>query len=134
METEAGPPVPRKFPPLPGCVFPLYHVLADAAEMNGAEVLGGANGQPRKVAGLSIQGGGRRMTLIANLDISAQKVRVRGLAAARAHTRFLDETTVERACRSPQEFRGQPGAEPSVRDGELEVELLPYAVARIDWG
>jgi hypothetical protein len=47
--------------------------------------------------------------------------------------RYLDESTVERACRTPDQYRGDPGAMAEVRRGELELKLLPYAVARIDW-
>lgn len=133
METEAGPPVPRKFPALPGCVFPLYHVLADVAEMAGCQALRGTPRQPRKIAGITIQSGSRRRTLVANLDPGVRTVTVSGLPARQALVRLLDETTVEQACRRPEEFRGSRGSTVPLRGGNLELKLLPYGVARIDW-
>jgi hypothetical protein len=133
METEPGPPVPQKFPPLPGCVFPLYHVLADIGEFRGGQVLGGTPRYPRKIVGITILCSGKRRTLIANLDLAAQVVVVKGLPSRRALVRCLDESTVEQACRSPDEFRISHGSVAPTPGGELEMKLLPYAVARIDW-
>jgi hypothetical protein len=47
--------------------------------------------------------------------------------------RFLDETNAEWAMRSPEEYRS---ADQSIRvpdQGRLALDLLPYAVARIDF-
>ena len=133
METESGPAEPEQFPSLPGCVFPLYHVLADIGEMRGGRVLRGTCRHPRTTAGITIQRERARRTLIANLGFDEQTVTVRGIPARRALVRLLDETTVEHACRTPDQYRGDPGAAFPVKKGELELKLLPYAVARIDW-
>ncbi len=133
METESGPPLPERFAPLPGCVFPLYHVLADIGEARAGQVLRGTPRFPRRTAGITIHWSAKRRTLIANLECAAQTVALRGLSARRARVRYLDERTVEQACRNPTEFRGMPGSAVPTRGGELELELLPYAVARIDW-
>jgi D-apionolactonase len=53
METEQGCPLPEQFPSRPGMVFPLYHVLADAGELAGAEVLPVASSQPLAFDGLA---------------------------------------------------------------------------------
>ena len=39
MESAAGSPAPARFPSLPGAVFPLYHILADAGEFAGGDVI-----------------------------------------------------------------------------------------------
>ena len=134
METEAGPPVPQRFPALPGCVYPLYHVLADIREMSGSEILGGTPRPSRTLAGMTLQVRGRRRTLIANLGPENAPAVVRGVrGVGRARVRYLDESTVERACRMPDQYRGDPGTMAAARRGDLELKLLPYAVARIDW-
>jgi len=132
METEQGPSVPERFPALPGCVFPVYHVLADIGEMKGGEILPGHADPASALAGLTILAAGKRRTLLANLGPDVITARVVG-AAGSAHVRCLDETTVERACHSPEEFRAEQGTVGKSRGRELEIELLPYAVARIDW-
>jgi hypothetical protein len=134
MESEQGPPVPECFPALPGCVFPLYHALADIGEMKGGVVLSGSASPAPLLAGLTIDTRGGRRTMIANLgpsSINARVIRAPG-SGRRARVRVLDETNVERACRSPVEFRTGTGARMG-RGGELKIVLLPYAVARIDW-
>jgi hypothetical protein len=47
--------------------------------------------------------------------------------------RRLDETNVENACRFPDEFRRERDRHVKTSNGSIEIELLPYAVARIDW-
>jgi hypothetical protein len=44
----------------------------------------------------------------------------------------LDESNVEEAMQSPESFRAQSGKLLQTRAGTLEIELLPYALARID--
>jgi hypothetical protein len=44
----------------------------------------------------------------------------------------LDETNAEAAMTSPKEFRARPGQRVETKAGVLELDLLPYAVARID--
>jgi len=136
METEEGPSAPDRFPALPGCVFPLYHVLADIGEMKGGGLLPGRPDPASALAGLAIRTEARRRVLLANLGsdtIMATVPSAEGGLAGRARVKCLDETTVERACRSPEEFRAKQGTAKAPRGGNLEIDLLPYAVARIDW-
>jgi hypothetical protein len=46
--------------------------------------------------------------------------------------RWLNENNAEAAMASPEEFRSQPGEMFESPAGALELELLPYAVVRID--
>jgi hypothetical protein len=135
MESEQGPPVPERFPPLPGCVFPLYHALADISEMKGGVVLQGRARPASLLAGLTIEARGKRRTMISNLGPVSITATVHSAPGSgrRARLRLLDEMSVERACRSPHDYRAEPGTVVENRGREMEVELLPYAVARIDW-
>ena len=68
METAAGSPLPRVFRSLPGAVFPLYHVLADAGDFAGAGVLPWTSGND-----LVIEGIARRVTDDATLQRLAKR-------------------------------------------------------------
>jgi len=134
METEKGPPVPEKFPALPGCVFPVYHPLADIGEMRGGMVLPCAVTPSGAAAAIIVEANGKRRALVANLSQEEIAVTVAGgHGPRRARIRLLDETSVGQACRAPETWRAHRGEERELRDGALEIRLLPYAVARIDW-
>ena len=109
METESGSPVPQKFPLLPGHVFPLYHVLADAGAMRGAALLRTTTGQPRRLAAMTLRLGEKGRTLIANLELRPQEIVVKGLPVNRSMLRMLDETAVEQTSRQSGNFDNAPG-------------------------
>ncbi len=132
MELEEGPPVPERFPALPGCVFPVYHVLADLAERGQGGFRAAASSAPLVADGFTMESTGRHRTLLANLTPEPAAVRVAALGRA-ARVRSLDETTVERACRAPSDFRAAAGSRIAIRRGRLAMKLLPHAVVRIDW-
>lgn len=130
METEAGSPAPP-FNALAGCVFPLYHVLADVAGFAGGEVVATRAGAPLAVDGLALREGGRLRVLVANLTAESQVVAMRGLPAS-VWMRSLDVGNVERAMRAPEAFRSEPGIGRETTDGSLSLELPPWAVVRLD--
>jgi hypothetical protein len=132
LETSAGPPVSERFPALPGCAFPLYPPLADVGELPGAAVVAGASRAPLRLEGLTLEAGGKLRTLLANLTDRPTEAVVAGRPGA-AWVRTLDATSVERACRTPAEFRGERGVRVASRGGQLGLSLAPYATARIDW-
>jgi D-apionolactonase len=132
IETPAGAPWPA-FRSLPGGVFPLYHALADAGEFAGGAVLRATTSDPLGATALALRDGVRTRILLANLRPTPQRIALR-LAATRARVRRLDETNAEEAMRSPETFRAKPGELVEVRDGMLALDLLPYALARIDAG
>jgi hypothetical protein len=131
MEMEAGCPLPEAFPSLPGSVFPLYHVLADVGAFAGGRVVPTASSNPLKVDGLAVRKGGRTRVLLANMSPAPQQVAVENVSHP-ARVAYLDETTVEEAMRSPERFRAREGEPLPISEGALELNLLPYAVARID--
>jgi hypothetical protein len=49
-----------------------------------------------------------------------------------ARVRLLDERNAEASMRDPERFRAQAGQLLDTPDGSLALELLPYAIARID--
>jgi REP element-mobilizing transposase RayT len=131
MELEGGPPQSDLFPALPGAVFPLYHVLADVGEFAGGEVIPSTSSDPLAVEGLTLRKDGRRRILLANLGPDPRHVTLHG-AGERVRLRILDETSAEEAMLEPERFREEQGAERRAIDGKLEVDLLPFAIARID--
>jgi D-apionolactonase len=137
QEHADGSPDPARFPSLPGSVYPLYHILADVAELAGSDVLAVQTGDPLRLAGLALRQdgpGGRTRILLANLTPERQRVPVTGLGSFANEwlARRIDEHTARRALLEPERFRAEPGARRSTRNGRLEIELLPYAVARLD--
>jgi len=131
METEVGSPLPNMFRSLPGSVFPMYHVLADAGEFAGGEVLRTTTSDTLTVDGLALRKDGKTRVLLANLSHEPQSVSVDGLTRT-VHVRHLNETNAEEAMRSPEDFRAQEAEAVQTSEGVLALRLLPYAVVRID--
>lgn len=131
METASGSPLPDQFPSQPGTVFPLYHVLADLGEFAGAEILPSQSSNRLLVDGLALRHAGRTRVLLANLSPHLQRIRVQGLPGP-VLVRHLDETTAASATAAPEAFRRNPGVQHASSDGRLDLDLLPYAVARVD--
>jgi hypothetical protein len=132
METEAGSPLPDKFPSLPGSVFPLYHVLADVGAFAGGQVIPTNSSDNLRVEALALSREGQTALLVANLSADPQQVTVQNLAEG-VRVRLLDESNAEAAMESPEEFRQQPGELRQTSGGALQLSLQPYAVARIDF-
>jgi hypothetical protein len=132
MEQEQGAPLPERFRSLPGGVFPLYHVLADFGEFAGGQIIPTVSSQPLRVQGLALRKGPTTRIILANLTAASQRVHVQH-GGRSARVRMLDERNAEAALRDPETFRAQPGELIDTPDGAIELELLPYAVARIDY-
>jgi hypothetical protein len=131
METEAGSPLPELFPSRPGMVFPLFHVLADAAEFAGNRVLRTRSSCPLRCEGLTLRSATTTRVLLANLVEAATPISIIGLGT-RACVRILDESTFGDASRDPEMFRASPGSEWEVTGGRLDLTLRPFAYARIE--
>jgi len=131
METDEGSPLPERFPTLPGCVFPVYHVLAELAGLAGCEVQLMAGDVPLRVQGLAVKRDGGGSLWLANLTSRPQQV---GLpddigATGKMRLRLLDQANVSEAMTSPETFRRRPWLPLASR----ELLLTPHAVARIDY-
>ena len=131
MEREKDPPLHRSFPSLPGWVFPLYHVLADAGEFAGAGVLPWTSGNNLVIEGIGLLKENRIRVLLSNLTDQPQKVRLAcPLFKGEVRVKRLDETNVLEAMSNPDLFRSDTG---TVASGQpLEIDLQPYAVCRVD--
>jgi D-apionolactonase len=130
METADGSPLPELFASTAGAVFPLYHVLADIGEWADATVLRSESSDPLSVEGIALRGEARMRVLLANFTQEKQPVRVSGIHGETC-LRMLDEHTAAEALTEPDWYRSRVGTRLQA-DGELNVELAPYAVARID--
>lgn len=131
METEAGSALPEAFQSLPGTVFPLCHVLADVGDFSGGQFVAAAWSDALRVDGLTPSRDERTRVLLANLSDNSHRVKVENLGE-RVRVLSLDETSVERAMSSRERHRAQPGDLLQTDRGVLELDLLPYAVVRID--
>jgi hypothetical protein len=130
LETAAGSPLPAVFPSLPGGVFPLYHVFAQLARF--PRVVPVLCSRPPTAAGLAlIDPPHRRRVLVANLLSEPQTVRLVA-GGEHAHLRCLDDTGVEAAMESPEDFLVRAPRLLFSRQGLFELELRPYAIAMLD--
>jgi len=69
--------------------------------------------------------------VLASLIPTPQRVHIQhGGRSARVRT--LDERNAEAAMRDPESFRDQAGDLLDTPDGAITLELLPYAIVRID--
>jgi hypothetical protein len=133
METDEGPPLPEKFPSLPGSVFPLYHVFADWGEFAGGEIVPLTSSAPLEVEGLALRKDGRFRILLANLTSKPRAARViAGVEGGDFRLQSLDENSAEWAMWEPDSFRAAPGKLLQLGKQGSELDLLPYAVARLD--
>jgi len=132
METEAGSPLPDRFPSLPGSVFPMYHVFAAVSEFAGGRVVPSRSSNNLKVEGMALRKAGHTRLLLANLSPETQQVVIQGLAE-QVTVAVLDETNVIEAMTAPETFRQQPGQVAPAPGGLLALNLAPYAFARVDY-
>ena len=131
LERQSGSPMPEKFHSLPNSVFPLYHVLADIGELSGGDVLPVTSSDPFRVEGLAVCKGTHVRILLANLTGEKQEVTVRNLSQA-VWLKTLDEINAYEAMTSPERYRQEEGVTTHTTGGILKLELLPYAVVRVD--
>ena len=132
LERDGGSPLPDDFPSRPGAVFPLYHVLADFAEWRrwGA-VVPTRSSRPLAVEALGVATDAGRHVLVANLTPERQRCVVGPVEGTSVAVRVLDETTALAAGDDPKSFRAASETR-AAANGTVELELAPYAVARVD--
>jgi len=133
-ERDAGSAMPGQFYSTAGSVFPLWHVLADAAELREAELVEQwvepAPVFTSQVVGLAIRDAAGLHLLVASLERDPQRVALEGIDAAGAVVRSLDVQTATEAMADPASFRssGRPRA---VVDGRLELDIQPPSTIRV---
>lgn len=127
METAYGSPLPEQFPSIPGAVFPLYHVLADAGDFAGGEVVATESNRPLELVPLLLRKRGRHRLILANLSAETRRATFPMLAET-AFSRLLDSTTMHAAMTQPEAFRA--GLTPL---RESQIDLPPHAIASLDF-
>jgi hypothetical protein len=113
-------------------VYPMVHVFADAAEFAGGTVARSRSTEPLKVDGIVLRKGRKTRAILANPTDETQTIIVNGVGA-RLRVRRLDETNVESAMKSPEAYRADQGELVKASGKKLRLELMPYALARIDF-
>jgi hypothetical protein len=131
MDTENGSPLPDEFPSIPGGVFPMYHVFADIGPYAGGTVLASVSSDPLSVEGLAFRKDDSMRAILTNFTAHRQRLTLEKVHSP-LRVKSLDETNAEWAMRDPVGFRAAPGEEIEPHRGELELEMLPFAVVRID--
>jgi D-apionolactonase len=130
LERPTGSPLPEQFPSIPGGVFPLYHVLADLAGFD--RVLAMRSSRPLQAEGVILfDANNSRRILVANLLSEPQVIRL-NTGPGEFAVSYLDETNMEEALRQPEAFRAAAGSLKQPVHGQIELHLLPYALARLD--
>jgi D-apionolactonase len=131
MEINQVPSRPEGFHFSPGCVFPLYHVLTDICEFNGGWILPVRTSHPLIVNGLLLRKRKQERMILANYSIKTQRVSLHNLSPTQTF-RSLDETNFMQAIRSPLKYRREAEFPFKINDGSLEIDILPYAIIKID--
>ena len=113
-------------------VCPAFHVLADAAEFAGGDVLPLAGGDPLRIAGIALRKGNRRRIMLANFAGEQSRVLLTGgFLKDPVHVRSLDETSAELAGREPEEYRRRDGTA-AATGSAAELTLPPRGYVRVD--
>ena len=100
-------------------------------EFSGGEILPSKSSDTLKVEGIALRKDGKTRILLANVTPDSQQVKVQHMPET-VRVRRLDETNAHAAMTSPDTFRAENGELTQTVDGVVELNLLPYAIARID--
>jgi D-apionolactonase len=119
-------------PSSPGAAFPALHVLADLGERRDDELVDVACSDPLAVSALAVRGDRGLRMLVANHGPVSRAVRIAGLPADGVRVRLLDETSAELAMDDPHGFRALVDVAHATEEGELALQLGPYAIGRIE--
>jgi hypothetical protein len=114
----------------PGMVFPIFHVLADVQDLQGATVVRTRSTEPLRVNALGLVRNGAFRLMCANFTGSKQSVTVHGIKG-RVRMRPLNETNASLAIFSPEEYRADAN-DTVVSVTELKFDLPPYGLMRVD--
>ncbi|MGI9254016.1 MAG: hypothetical protein ACR2J8_09730, partial [Thermomicrobiales bacterium] len=111
----------------PGMVFPVYHVLADAMEFSGGDILPLLSSDELALDGFAVRSGGRTRVVLANLTNADLTVAAELPEGEAVRSRVLDEANFLRAASEPEAFRAGWAA-----GVDAPIRLSPYAVVTID--
>lgn len=132
VEAEAGAPLPELFPSRPGMIFPVYWVFRDLAGWQDAAVLRSSSSDPRQALALALRLKDQTRVLVANLTAETQELQVRlDRRPGEAEVTLTDNASYDLVAADAGSAR-RSTATVQVRDGQLQLPLNPYAVARVD--
>lgn len=131
MERKEGSPVPNVFRSIPGSVFPVYHVLADAGDFQGGTVSRITASDDLAITGVEFHKDGRRRILLANLTDRPRTVILQGLDSLAA-IRTMDASNAVEAMQDPIAFRNRPFKQLHAQSGMTAFSVEPFAVTTID--
>lgn len=132
METSSGSPLSKEFQSHPGELFPMYHVFAAVGVFAGGDVVPSQSSDPITFNGLVLRKADRTRVLLANHTPDTQTISIPALKP-NAVFNHLDETNVEEAMTKPEEFCQNNRAEITTARDAYQIDLLPYAIAWIDF-
>ncbi|MFN7934933.1 MAG: hypothetical protein U0R19_16505 [Bryobacteraceae bacterium] len=133
LERDTGSRWPKLFASERGQVFPLYHVLADVNEYAGGMVLASRSSAPLVVDGIVLRKGLSTRVMLANMTDDVQVIRFAWPGTdARVGVRKLDEHSVRKATLAAEDYRRAKAQEITLASANVEIALLPYAVASIE--
>jgi hypothetical protein len=121
-----------RFPSQPGLLFPLCHVLCDIGQVSGAKLLPVQVGDPLAVEALALSNPSGVRILVASFLDERRTVRLSLPVSGSVVVRYLDETTADQAMTDGVAFSDAPATPGEASDGEVELDLRPFAVARLD--
>jgi hypothetical protein len=105
--------------------------LASIGEFRGGKIIPMHSSHPLQTIGFLLRRTRSERIVIANLSQHRKEVKIE-YPAREASVRYLDEQNVLTAMRSPEAFRSLPGVNLAGREGFLDLELLPFALAVVD--
>ena len=113
-------------------MFPVWHVLADAAEWRASELRAVSVSRPRDVAALAVHDAGGAHVLLANLTRDRLAVHLTGRAKRPRRMRRLNAATAEMAMTEPETWRASSEPVTVATDGAVGIVLDAYEVVRMD--
>jgi hypothetical protein len=133
MAQEEGSPLPDKFHTLPGMVYPVFHVLADVGEFSGGNLVKTVSTDCLRVDAMTISKRRRTRILVINKTPEQQSTVLTGLGTRSVTIRRLNEQTFAQATADVATFRDQECSSEPVSGGKIDISLLPYEVATLDF-
>jgi hypothetical protein len=134
-ERDAGPTKPAEFLSVAGSVFPIWHVLADACEWRGGQLIGTVIARDpefgARAACLAVRDAVGAHLLVSSLLDTEQEIVIEGAPGYSSQVRVLDETTAKHAMSEPLAFRDESETR-TFRGGSLPLRLKAYATVRLD--
>jgi D-apionolactonase len=128
----AAPPIDSA-EPLRSTVYPVYHVLAAAAEFAGGEALPTRSTNPSRIEGVALRRGERIRLLLTNFSREGQIVSVHADSDCRwSHSRSLDETNCREAMENPLHWRNRTPNKLPRAIGPVDVTVPPLSVVMLD--